>query len=302
MIYISSTNEDIDSRVHQFCAPLFGNDWLLLEGGHDTSVTSATTTFVKFESRIYAVTCHHVLSAFFSASVRNNRRIVPTLHFGRSIHHFGGFTRQGTYRWSFRSCRDFPRSEDVDDDEVLAALDRANMERPDIAIADVTDSWPSFSSSRNVEAIDLDTWTEPDWAVVQPTWLAFGFPDAHKYQSGNKLAAPMPRVAVNLDTDYPTRDKPTFILCSTLEADHGWGFSGMSGGPVLVAHTTDDRFAFVGVTFEGAPSTKDLQENAEAFFRMNDIVLKGYHLTPQQFSLWLSQLKYEVELPTRPMP
>lgn len=300
MIPIVATDEDIDQRVHQFCAPLFGNG-IFLEGGHGPSVMSATATFVKFESRFYAVTCHHVLSAFFSASVRSNRRIVPTLHSGKAIYHIGSHTPQGTYRWSFHSCRDFPRSADVDNDDALAALDRANAERPDIAIADVTEIWQSFRRHRNAEAIDLDTWTEPDWATVQSTWLAFGFPDAHKYRAEDKLAAPMPRVSVNLATDFPTPEKPTYILCSTLTADHGWGFSGMSGGPVLVAHATDDRFAFVGITFEGAPSTKELHDNAEAFVKKSDIVLKGYYLTPQQFSLWLSQLKYGVELAALPM-
>jgi hypothetical protein len=300
MIPIAATNKDIDRRVHECCAPLFGNG-MLLEGGHDPSVTSATATFVKFESRFYVVTCHHVLSAFFSASVRSKRHIVPTLHSGGIIYHMGRYTSQGTYRWLFHSCRDFPRSEDVDNDEALAALDRVNAERPDIALADITEIWPEFRSQRNAEAIDLDTWTEPDWMTVQSTWLAFGFPDEHKYQAEDKLVAPMPRVSVNLATNFPTPEKPTYILCSTLASDHGWGFSGMSGGPVLVAHTTDDRFAFVGITFEGAPSTKELHDNAEAFVGKNDIVLKGYHLTPKQFGFWLSQLKYGVELDAPPM-
>ncbi|HDS1580802.1 TPA: hypothetical protein QEL15_002900 [Stenotrophomonas maltophilia] len=301
MIPIAATNEDIDRRVHQFCAPLFGNG-MFLEGGHDSSVTSATATFVKFKSRFYAVTCHHVLSAFFSASVRSNRHILPTIHSGRAIYHFGSYTAQGTYRWSFHSCRDFPRSADVDNDDALAALDRANADRPDIAIADLTEIWPLFSSQRSAEAIDLDTWMEPDWAAVQSTWLAFGFPDAHKYQAEDKLVAPMPRVSVEIASNFPTPERSTYILCSTLAADHGWGFSGMSGGPVLVAHTTDDWFAFVGITFEGAPSAKELHDSVEAFVGKNDIVLKGYHLTPQQFSLWLSQLEYGVELAALPMP
>ncbi len=123
MIPIAATSKEIDRRVHRFCAPPFGNG-LLLDSGHDTSVTSATATFVKFQSRFYVVTCHHVLSAFFSASVRNNRHIVPTLHSGRSIYQLGRYTRQGTYRWCFQSCRDFPDSADVDNEEALTALDR----------------------------------------------------------------------------------------------------------------------------------------------------------------------------------
>ncbi|TYD36749.1 hypothetical protein CEK63_04410 [Xanthomonas sontii] len=274
---------------------------MLLDSGHDTSVTSATATFVKFQSRFYVVTCHHVLSAFFSASVRNNRHIVPTLHSGRSIYQLGRYTRQGTYRWCFQSCRDFPDSADVDNEEALTALDRKNAERPDIAIADVTEIWTQFQDERNAEAIDLDTWTEPEWTTIQSTWLAFGFPDAHKYEDEGKLVAPMPRVSASLATDFPTQERPTYILWSTLTSDHGWGFSGISGGPVLVAHATDDKFFFVGITFEGAPSRKELHEDAEALVRKNDIVLRGYHLSPMQFGLWLSQLKYGVEVDALPI-
>lgn len=294
MIPISATNEDIDSRVRRCCAPLFGNG-MHLEGGHDTSVTNATVTFVKFKSRYYAVTCHHVLSAFFNASVRSNRRIVPTLHFGSGVFPMGSYTSRGTYLWAFRSCRAFLDPVDMDSDDATARLDRANSTRPDIAIADVTRSWPIFCSQRDIEAIDLDTWTDPDWTTFQETWVAFGFPDEHKYQVENKLAAPMPRVSVNLATGFPSPEKPTFTLFSSLKSDHGWGFSGMSGGPVLVAHDTDDTFAFVGITFEGAPSTKELHNDADAIVQRTDIVLTGYHLTPQQFNSWLAQLTYEVE-------
>jgi hypothetical protein len=118
----------------------------------------------------------------------------------------------------------------------------------------------------------------------------------HKYRSGDQVAAPMPRVAVELASAAPSAEKPTYTLCSTLTANHGWGFSGLSGGPVLIAHTSEERCAFVGITFEGAPSSKDLQGNAEAFVGKRDIVLMGHHLTPHQFKEWLSQRKYGVEL------
>ena len=157
-----------------------------------------------------------------------------------------------------------------------------------------------FRAVRGAEAINLDEWTEPDWSTAQPVWMAYGFPDEHKHRTGDKVAAPMPRVAARLESSPPSVEKPTYILSSLLDADHGWGFSGMSGGPVLVAHATDDRFAFVGITFEGAPSSKELQENVQAFVGKSDIVLMGYHLTPQQFAAWLAQRKYSVALPPVP--
>ena len=155
--------------------------------------------------------------------------------------------------------------------------------------------------SRNLTARDGITikkggHAQPDWSTAHPVWMVYGFPDNHKYRSGDQVAAPMPRVAVEPASTVPSAEKPTYVLCSTPTVDHGWGFSGLSGGPALVAHTSEERYAFVGITFEGAPSSKDLEENAEAFVGKNDIVLMGYHLTPHQFKEWLSQRKYGVEL------
>ncbi|HEN3452955.1 TPA: hypothetical protein U5D89_000753 [Yersinia enterocolitica] len=295
MIYVDSTDDSIDGVVKRVCAPLFATTQFL-QGGHNESTTSATVTFVQFESLVYAVTCHHVLSAFFTEAVRTGKRIAPAIHAGKTVRHFATYSPEGKYRWAFVSCRNFPLASDIDNTEALADLDRENAERPDIAIADVTEVWSAIKDNRGAEAINLDAWTEPDWSIAQPVWMAYGFPDDHKYLSSDKVAAPMPRVTVELATSPPSLEKPTYILCSTLDAEHGWGFSGLSGGPVLVAHTSDNRYAYVGLTFEGSPSSKDPQQDPEAFVRKDDIILRGYHLTPNEFRSWLSQRKFGVEL------
>lgn len=292
MVYIDATDETIDGIVKRICAPLFCNDRFLFDG-HDESTTSATVTFISSESHVYAVTCHHVLSAFYTVAVKTGRHLVPSIHSGRSINQLGFAGPNGQYRWSFQSCREFPDAREVNDPMAMAALDRKNADKPDIAIADFTEIWPAFSQIRGADAIDLDSWREPEWQTTQNVWMAYGFPDDHKYRKGDKVAAPMPRVSAEL-ASAPSSEKPTYMLCSTLNANHGWGFSGLSGGPVFVAHT-DDRYAFVGITFEGAPSSKVLQENAEAFVGKKDILLMGYHVTPLLFREWLGQRRYGVE-------
>lgn len=92
----------------------------------------------------------------------------------------------------------------------------------------------------------------------------------------------MPRVSAELTSEPPSTKKPTYTLCSTLEAEHGWGFSGLSGGPVLIAHKEEELFAFVGITFEGAPSSRAFQENAEAIVGKKDIVLMGVSFNPSE--------------------
>ncbi|EMV7410106.1 TPA: hypothetical protein NHQ21_004643 [Pseudomonas aeruginosa] len=295
MIYIDSTDDALDKRVKSVCAPLFATGQFL-HGGHSETTINATVTFIQFESRIYAVTCHHVLSAFLTEALRTGRRIVPSIHSGQSIHQFHWYGPQGQYRWSFLSCRDFPSNANINDQQALSDMERRNMERPDIAIAEITSVWPVMQNSRGAEAINLDDWTEADWSSIQPVWLAYGFPDGHKYRTSDKVAAPMPRVAVELASSTPSSERPTYTLCSTLAVEHGWGLSGLSGGPVLVAHIDEDLYAYVGITFEGAPSAKELEENPESFIGKRDIVLRGYHLTPNNFRDWLLQLAFGVEL------
>lgn len=295
MIYIDSSDDTLDKKVKAVCAPIFASDQFL-QSGHTEDTTNATVTFIQLEARVYAVTCHHVLAAFLSEALKTGHRVVPSIHSGRAIHQFHWYGPQGQYRWSFMSCRDFPSFDLINDEQALANLARQNSERPDIAIADLSDIWPVLRDVRGAEAINLDDWVEPEWSASQPVWLAFGFPDGHKYNASDMLAAPMPRVAVELASSVPSPERPTYTLCSTLAVEHGWGFSGLSGGPVLVAHTTEDRYAYIGITFEGSPSTKELEINPESFLGKRDILLMGYYLTPTIFRDWLSKLKFGVEI------
>lgn len=97
MVYIEATDGTLDSRVKRFCAPLFATDQFL-HGGHTDASLNATVTFMKFESRVYGVTCHHVLSAFFAAAIREKRRVVPSIHSGHSIQQLGVHGSDGRYR------------------------------------------------------------------------------------------------------------------------------------------------------------------------------------------------------------
>lgn len=295
MIYVEATDATIDKQVKAVCAPLFATDQFL-SGGHNAHTINATVTFVQFESRVYAVTCHHVLAAFHNEAFKTGKRIVPSIHSGRSIHQFHNYGDQGEYRWSFVSCRDFPSTACFNSQTKLDKLKSQNALLPDIAIADLTEIWSVLQQLRGAAAINLDDWVEPDWSICQKFWLAYGFPDGHKSLTGTTVSAPMPRITIELATFPPTPDKPTYTLCSTLPNPHGWGFSGISGGPVLVAHTAGGQYAYVGIVFEGSPSAVAIEENLESFVNDCDIVLTGYHLTPENFRYWLSMLRFGVQL------
>lgn len=294
MVYFEATDDTLDALVKRVCAPLFATGQFL-QGGHTTSSTNATVTFVQLDSRVYALTCHHVIAAFRTESIHRSVRLAPAIHTNKAVQSFASYVAGDAWRWSFTSCRDFPPQDILDDPCALSSFEKANAPRPDIAMADITDLWPVIAKLRGAGTVNLDMWTEPDWSKAQPVWMAYGYPNDHKYQSVNNVAAPMPRVAAELASQRPPTANPEFTLCSTLEKVHGWGFSGLSGGPVLIAHTEDDRCAFVGITFEGAPSNARLSPSSTGFVTNKDIVLHGYYLSPQQFRSWLSQLKFGIQ-------
>lgn len=297
MIYFDCADKDLDARVKQVCAPLFATVQFLRDGHHE-STTSATVTFIRFEGRIYGVTCHHVLAAFYAAAIKQQKRIIPTLHTTPGINQIGWPTAFGGYQWGFQSCREFLKPTDLTDSEAGTLLDRKNADKPDIGIADLTDMWPLLQQFRAANAIDLDAWIEPDWSTAQSVWMAFGYPDDHKYRQDDKISAPMPRVSAQL-VSAPSTDRTQFTLCSTLASAHGWGFSGLSGGPIVAAHTTEDRYAFVGITFEGSPSTKEALQSDESFVGKEDILLFGYYLSPDRFREWLTARSHSIEFPAQ---
>ena len=304
MVTIEIDEQNIDKMVHRSCSPLFATDQFGVRG-HNPKSTNATVTYVKFSNRIYALTCHHVLEALHAEARRSSHRIVPSVHTAdRKIWQFGSYTAEGKYRWTFTSCRDFASEVMLEAAETAKGLGHSdpleqfrkrNSNFPDIAIADLTAHWESFRSDRALEPFDLDKWNEDDWSITQPVWLAYGFPNNHKFEKGNMVSAPMPRISISLATPPPSEDKPHFTLFHAFEKDHIWGFSGMSGGPALVAHASEEKFGFVGLVFEGVPAHADEAGTSESYVGQSDILIRGYYITPNIFSQWLAQLKHGVE-------
>ncbi|WP_133480300.1 trypsin-like peptidase domain-containing protein [Cognatilysobacter segetis] len=294
MAQIDATYDALDAQVKPICAPLFATGQYGV-GGHTETSINATATFVKYRERIYAVTCHHVLAAFLAAAVKQKLPFVPSLHNGRAILHLGTYGPNGSFAWSFRSCRSFPTAEEIvhDDQAATLARDRSNADLPDIAIAEITSVWPSLIQQRNARALDLDTWEQPDWSETQSVWVAFGYPDGHKYEQDGKLAVPMPKVRAEQQTSRLDQ-RESFVLCSPLGEDHGWGFSGMSGGPIFAPHKTKDCFYFAGITYEGSPGLRDAEGDDEAFLTKADILLRGYLISPAAFERWLELAQYGV--------
>lgn len=294
MTTFQSLEVELDKRVHASCAPLFATG-RHGELAHTSHTLNATVTFVKHRERYYAVTCHHVLDAFRTEAVRAKKILIPSIHSGKLISQFSNLTHQMRHRWSFHSCRDFADLAIWDDEEAMRDITRSNLSRPDIAIADITSYWEVISKPRTLTPIDLDNWTAPPWEKFDKLFAAYGFPTGHKSQVGTTISAPMPRIAVEM-ANRPSQDRPIFTLHSTVENPHGWGFSGISGGPVLAIDADAELIHFIGLVFEGTPSEALEPTQPDAIFGPADIFLSCYQLTPSIFDSWLAALKYGVEL------
>lgn len=284
---------DLDARIYAAIAPLFATD-MMLRDGHTGASLNATVTFVRRGGQIFALTCHHVLAAFRFEGLKRSQILAPSVHSGRSVIQFKTFVGK-SIRWTFRSCRDFPDHSIMKDEDALNDFDRANSSRPDIAIADVPEEiWAMFRKDRPMEPIDLDDWIEPPWEQLERLWAAFGFPNGQKYGAGHKVAAPMTRITAELQSSSP-QQREVFTLFSRLDREHGYGFSGISGGPVLTESDADKRFYFAGIVFEGTPSSAESEDDDESFLGQTDIYLRCYTLTPENFDRWRNALKFGVE-------
>lgn len=227
---------------------------------------------------------------------------MPCIPTGKSVFQFANYVGDGAYQWSFRSCRKFTTAATIANPTKLAEFDAKNCETPDIAIARIDEIWPVFvqagRNSTSCEYFDLDQPTTVDWDEYQNFLLAFGYPTDHKHEDQSKVAAKLAQVVVELASEKPTENHPVFTLCSNLGVEHGWGFSGVSGGPVMLAHKTLDEVAFVGIVYEGTPSGSDTgEQNSEAIFGADDIVLKCYQITPAVFSNWLELAQHQFAYP-----
>jgi hypothetical protein len=235
------------------CDPL----WIqhrVLATGHDETIDNGTASFIKFGGGHYVCTCAHVIEA------AENADFVPALMLDNNILNLAS----PHHRHNFR----FP--------------DRKEL---DIAIAPLTPfHWGLLESNKCKSAIDLDSWEEPDWPK-DGYFAAAGYFNEHKYKLQDKLATPMGFIWAELASDIGPQF-PRFVLQSRMDVPHGYFFSGMSGGPIFLP-VEEDKMLPVGIIFQGGPSSGRV-ENPHSLITSQDIFVRGYTLTPQTFSRWLS--------------
>lgn len=258
--------------IHGCCEPLF----ILhpfLQSGHSAQTANATVTYVKYQRRFYAVTCKHVIESLKEVNTKNGAKPQLATAHGRSFNF---------YKRLDPVTREFLPS------FVTPALD----EELDIAIHSFGEVLPTFVSEKGKLPIDLDKFLDVRWGEVK-LCAAAGFGTEHKYQSSDKVAAPMHVVVAELSNSIRD-DTEKIILSSALDKAHGTYFSGMSGGP-LFAEDESGPPIFAGIVFEGTPGSSkawDERDRDQVFVNENDILIKAHRVTPAIFDRWISACRW----------
>ena len=256
---------EIDTVAFQYCEPLFVTDPFLI-GGHSSDRANGTITYIQFNGQAYGITCAHVYYQQFP-----DNKWLAIHGKGRYVYQLGRFTSEG-YKSNFHPLRK------EDDSNGL-----------DIAIIYLGDTFREVHFPKKGKlAVNLDDWTEPNWGEITHP-MAFGYPTEHKSQSPDFVESPLIHVAVEVTRKISPFDS-SFLLASSLESEHGYYFSGMSGGPVFHVHDGGE-ITLIGIVYEGTPgSSKEwLARDAQAFFTNSDIQIRAHTLTPEIFEGWLKQ-------------
>lgn len=239
------------------CAPLFLGS--ILADGHGVQTASATATFVKFRNRNYVVTCRHVKKIAFSQAGWTAR-----LHAHPAIIELAHWTSAGRQ----------PTLNDVGSDASI-----------DISLCPLPEHLMEMLAKNKPKApIDLDRFSPPNWREITHC-LAAGFPDRAKSEDGTSLASPLIEVVAEIASTVDARST-SLVMQSQLQRPPGWGFSGMSGGPIFALDESDQPSP-VGIIFEGYPSGEEGPRSEDAFLRDNDVLIRGHLLTPDIFTAWL---------------
>ncbi|MBF0376252.1 MAG: hypothetical protein HQK72_02100 [Desulfamplus sp.] len=258
-----------------FCLPVFFHQYFLVDG-HTEKTNNATLTFFKYNNRRYMVTCLHVIDILDEKRDKTNDYWhTLSLSLGRT----------------FLQLSDMDHSDPTKRKDVFRKItENFGEEQVDIVIAPIDDiRWSWIQSEKLKQTIDLDNWIAPKWADMD-MGSVFGYPTKHKSQKGDYVASPCVTIFAEIVSNL-NENSNQITLFSTLEKPHGYYFSGISGGPIFVSSDEDRRYP-IGIVYEGQPgSPKDLttEESEQSIFSENDILIKGFVLTPDIFSTWIER-------------
>lgn len=213
---------------------------------------NGTLTFVKANSKVYGITCWHVVEHYRNQTTKS----------GNTYSHTMRTMVNGFYVVLDRFIRPQPQ---------------LGVPPIDIAIRELD---PEFPEAIGKIPIDLDTNIDPPKHIGHG--YAVGFPESTKYkkmedQSGYRVSMPQVEILAEIEAMPVCR----FTLYSELEQKPAQtDYSGMSGGPIF--WSTEEHYGMFGVIYEGGVGS-ELSDSKTIF-------VYGELATPEIIKGWIKQL------------
>lgn len=266
----------LHERVAKICTPVFlqGN---MFGFGHSQSTPNGTITFIKASNTVYYCTCKHILDS--AININNGLEHMKTLQImgERVICNLNSalfVNKNNPSNFAF-----YPPFKVVND------LDLALMPVP-------MDHFKLYAKSKQKTFIDIDALSSPNYSKIDMLH-AFGWPTEHKSMDENHVITGMAGSYAELQTKPLKPEIESFLVFSELKEDHGYFFSGMSGGPVVYYEEDNDEYYPLGIIYEGNPgSQKSFEKDEPGLFTKKTIMYKCYHLTRDRFYYWLSKSQW----------
>lgn len=270
---------DLSKRVKKVCCPVFIESNFLGKG-HSDKNPNGTMTFIKYKKAMYCCTCKHVVDVAVNESGEKPKSM--QIHANRMI---------------FNIHAPLVRPNKKGAEEFIYYPAFKVVPEKDIAIREIPYEWYSsiLAPKKDLEYIDLDNYKEIDCSSINIVH-AFGWLSEHKKILDNQVLVELADVTVGLDFDVRS---DILTLHSELSQKHGFFFSGMSGGPVLYHNDGNGEITFIGLIFEGSPSSSRANKNNGAFTTDNDLFFRCNKLTPERFESWLKLARWNFEADPR---
>lgn len=211
---------------------------------------NATMTLVKYEDKVYGITCKHVLDIVDNRKRDAGREVLDLFTVVNGLYYIG--------RSRF----------------VQPIQDVVPGGPPDVAIRELH---PDFARSIGKEPLVFRA--APAWDEVSHG-IAVGYPTAIKDQAeGERVSIP----CVHALSEKATHSESRVQLFSILDHDPGIeSFSGMSGGPIF--WSTKGDYGLLGITFEAG------KLRGGGLVPDPKINILGETVSPDRLALWISQI------------
>lgn len=264
---------------YDICMPVFFHS-AYMSDGHSEKSENATVTFIKYKNDIYVVTCNHVLEHLEQRREHLNDHGQTMMLLAKNV----------VIKLSAMNLNDPTKQIDI-----FRKIRRKYLEvEVDIVIGKLPENlWRVVQKNLSKSAIDLDCWEQPDLNNFK-IGTAYGYSNEHKERVDGEIKTYCVEVTADIQSKLES-DSVNITLFSEFDQPHGFYFSGMSGGPIILH--TDTKSAVAAIIYEGQPGSRSeitQKYSSDSIFNQNQTLIKGVIINPYIFSNWLVDAGFKI--------